>query len=174
MSTSIEEPITTAVMSRRRIDRHGRPYEIRQLQPTDVVDLEQFYDEFEPKRAAQGLPPEGIDRIRRWLRSVIGTGLHLVAVADDVLVGHAFVVPTSRPGIGEYAVFLRQDLRGRGIGTELNRTAVEEARRSGWSGLWLSVQPRNRPAIRSYEKAGFRFIPETLLTMEAEMELRLE
>lgn len=173
VNTSIEETIATAVPNRLRTDRTGRPYEIQELRPCDVADLERFYDEFEPKRAAQGLPPEGLDRIRRWLRSVIGSGLHLVAVSGGELVGHAFIVPTSRPGIGEYAVFLRQDLRGRGIGTELNRAVVEEARKAGWKGLWLSVQPRNRPAIRSYEKVGFRFIPETLLTMEAEMELDL-
>jgi hypothetical protein len=35
------------------------------------------------------------------------------------------------------------------------------------------VEPRNRPAVRSYEKAGFRFRPETVFTPELEMELVL-
>ncbi len=171
VNTSAEEPGVTE--RRLRVDRAGRPFEIRGLLSSDSGDLEQFYEGFEPKRAAQGLPPEGLDRIQRWLQSVVGMGLHLVVRCAGELVGHAFIVPTNRPGVGEYAVFLRHDLRGRGIGTEMNRAIVDEARKAGWTGLWLSVLPRNRAAIRSYEKVGFRFVPETLLTMEAEMELDL-
>jgi RimJ/RimL family protein N-acetyltransferase len=39
--------------------------------------------------------------------------------------------------------------------------------------LWLSVEPHNRPALRSYEKVGFRFVPGTIFSSEMEMELVL-
>ena len=39
--------------------------------------------------------------------------------------------------------------------------------------LWLSVEPHNRAAIRSYEKVGFRFLPGTIFSPEAEMEMEL-
>ncbi|MCA1790912.1 MAG: hypothetical protein LC667_13970, partial [Thioalkalivibrio sp.] len=40
--------------------------------------------------------------------------------------------------------------------------------------LWLSVEPHNRPAVRSYQKAGYRFRPSTLYSCELEMELELQ
>jgi ribosomal protein S18 acetylase RimI-like enzyme len=50
---------------------------------------------------------------------------------------------------------------------------VEVARASGVKRLWLSVEPNNRAAVRSYEKAGFRFVPATIYSPEVEMELPL-
>lgn len=168
LESSITVPATTT--SR---DREGVPFLIRNYQPDDRPALERFYAEFEPKRAAQGLPPAEPDRIRRWLDSVLTSGIHQVAFRGGELIGHAMVMPTRRDGIGEYAVFLRADLRGRGLGTELNRAAVEASRRHGLHGLWLTVVPRNRAALRSYEKVGYRIVPETVYSTEMEMELSL-
>jgi len=150
-------------------DKRGEPFQVRLLEPSDREDLQRFYEGFEPKRDAQGLPPSHPTRIRRWLASILDTGLHLLATRDGILIAHAFVVPTNDPGIGEYAVFLREDIRGRGIGTALNRIAADTAERAGWRGLWLTVEPRNRAAVRSYENAGFRFVPGTTYSLEAEM-----
>jgi GNAT superfamily N-acetyltransferase len=170
------EPAEPVTIGRNEIslrDKEGAPFRVRDYQPSDREALQHFYEEFEPKRAAQGLPPFGPGAIRKWLDSVVGVGLHLLAYRTDHLIGHAFVVPSGRPDIGEYAVFLSHDERGRGVGTELNRTAVDAARRAGWRGLWLTVEPVNRPAIRSYEKVGFRFVPATIFSVEAEMEMAL-
>ena len=41
------------------------------------------------------------------------------------------------------------------------------------SRLWLWVEPFIRAALRSYEKAGFRFVPATIYSPEVEMELVL-
>ena len=40
--------------------------------------------------------------------------------------------------------------------------------------LWLSVEPQNRAALRSYLKAGFTFRAATVYTPEVEMELDLD
>lgn len=156
-----------------RLDGTGEPFSIRHFGAGDLSRLTEFYLDFEPKRAAQGLPPPGAERIRRWLASVLERGTHLLAFRDDRLIGHGFVVPTQDPRTGEYAVFLGAAERGRGIGTELNRAAVEAARAAGYQRLWLSAEPHNRAAIRSYEKVGFRFRPETIYSPELEMELML-
>lgn len=155
-------------------DKLGEPFMIRGFSATDLPELEAFYDDFEPKRAAQGLPPAGHQQIRMWLERVLGRGIHLLVIRGDDLIGHGLVMPTERAGIGEYAVFLRANQRGRGIGTALTLAVVDAARRAGLKGLWLSVEPRNKAAIRSYEKAGFRFIPHTALSLEPEMELALQ
>jgi ribosomal protein S18 acetylase RimI-like enzyme len=59
------------------------------------------------------------------------------------------------------------------VGTQVNRLSVELARTMDLRGLWLSVEPANRPALRSYEKAGFRFVPGTIYSPEIEMEMAL-
>lgn len=152
-------------------DKDGREYIVRAYLPGDRDELQRFYEAFEPKRRAQGLPPHTPDRIASWLSSVLDDGLHLIVHLDDSLVGHALVVETGRPGVGEYAIFLRGDIRGRGLGTALNRLIVEESKAAGMKGLWLTVEPHNRAAIRSYEKAGFHFVPGTIFSLEAEMVL---
>lgn len=156
-----------------RFDSSGEPFEIRDYRPSDLEAIRRFYYEFEPKRAAQGLPPAEPERIEQWLDRVMPHGIHKVVLRNGTLIGHGFISPTTRTGIGEYAVFLHHDVRGRGIGTQLNRSAVDAARRRGLAGLWLTVEPQNRAAIRSYEKAGFRFVPEKAFSIEPEMELNL-
>jgi RimJ/RimL family protein N-acetyltransferase len=154
-------------------DKLGAQYEVRDFRPEDREALHRFYLEFEPKRAAQGLPPKDAERIARWLDSVLPQGTHLLTFRDGVLVGHALLVPTGQDGVSEYAVFLHSDHRGRGLGTALNRAAIDAARAAGLTSLWLSVEPHNRAALRSYENAGFALIPGTIFSSEAEMRLTL-
>jgi diamine N-acetyltransferase len=153
-------------------DKQGAAFQVAPYRPGDRALLDAFYRDFEPKRAAQGLPPFGEERIARWLDAILPQGLHLIACRAGELIGHAFVVPTEKAA-GEYAVFLRQDERGRGVGTALNRATLDAARTAGYRRIWLSVAPHNRAAIRSYEKVGFRFRPGTIYSPEAEMELEL-
>ncbi len=156
------------------VDKEGRVFSVRPLHDADRSLLERFYDAFEPKRAAQGLPPQGAARVARWLDTVLPQGTHLL-VEDEggQVVGHAMLLPTDRAGVSEYAIFLDRGVRGRGVGTEVNRVSLEVARTLDLRRLWLSVEPHNRPALRSYEKVGFRFVPGTIFSSEMEMELVL-
>ncbi len=154
-------------------DKDGRVFTVRPLLPEDRPALEAFYEEFEPKRAAQGLPPEGPARVRRWLDSVLPAGTHLAVEMEGRLVGHALLMPTENEDVNEYAIFLHQDVRGKGMGTQVNRHTAEVARTLRLRSLWLSVEPHNRPALRSYEKAGFRFRAGTIYSPEVEMEMEL-
>ncbi len=156
-----------------RSGKDGITFQVASYVPAAREALEHFYLFFEPKRAAQGLPPMGADRIRRWLDGVLAHGVHLLACREDELIGHALLISTEASDSAEYAVFLRQDMRGRGLGTELNRAALEAAKAAGFRRVWLSVAPHNRAAIRSYEKVGFRFVPGTIYSPEAEMMLDL-
>jgi RimJ/RimL family protein N-acetyltransferase len=148
-------------------------FTVRDYHPEDRALLDRFYEEFEPKRAAQGLPPEGPARIERWLDGVLTGGTHLIVEVGGELAGHAMLMPTGQPGVREYAIFLDQRVRGRGMGTQVNRVSAEVARALDVDRLWLSVEPHNRPAVRSYQKAGYRFRPATMYSPELEMELEL-
>lgn len=154
-------------------DRQNETFVIRPMQADDVVELRRFYREFEPKRRAHGLPPEKPERIEEWLRAILQHGVHLVVIRER-LIGHAFVTPTDQEGVCEYAVFLHQDFRGQGIGTQLNLSMTEAAREAGVRKLWLTVEPRNKAALRSYLKVGFNYVPQTRFSIEPEMELSLE
>lgn len=149
-------------------DKTGASYVARDYEPRDRAQLEAMYADFEPKRGAQGLPPEGDARIGHWLNRVLSKGLHLVVEVEDRLLGHVMLIP-QEDGSFELANFLHQSIRNRGIGTQMNRLALELAREAGIRRVWLSVEPGNRAAVRSYEKAGFRRLPGSLWAPEIEM-----
>lgn len=151
------------------LDREGRPYTVRSYRDEDLPALRAMYLDFEPKRIAQGLPPQDGAGIDRWLALVLPRGIHLVVEVEGRLVGHFMLIPMDGDAV-ELANFLHQSVRGRGIGTALNRVAVELARQAGYRRVWLSVEPSNRAAVKSYERAGFRRLPGSLWAREIEME----
>jgi RimJ/RimL family protein N-acetyltransferase len=154
-------------------NERGTEFDVRPYEPRDRVALEAMYSDFEPKRAAQGLPPEGDAALSLWLNRILPKGEHLVVEIRNRIVGHVMLVPVD-PETAELANFLHQSVRDRGIGTALNRLALDVARRAGLRRVWLSVEPSNRAALRSYEKAGFRRRPGSLWAPEIEMEAQLE
>lgn len=154
-------------------DKLGRPFMVRALEAADRPVLEAMYADFEPKRGAQGLPPTGEAACRRWLDRVLGRGVHVVVEVAGRLLGHAMLIPME-DGVAELANFLHQSVRNRGIGTALNRVALDLARQGGYRRVWLSVEPSNRAAVRSYQKAGFHLLPGPLWAPEIEMEAVLQ
>ena len=154
-------------------DKHGEPFTVRQLEPADRRALQEMYQDFRPKRAAQGLPPENEYGLRRWLDHILKGGEHLLVEINDMVLGHLMLIPMDEGGSIELAIYLHQSIRGRGIGTAMNKVAVNLARLAGWKRVWLSVEITNMPAIRSYQKAGFKRIPSKLLAHEIEMEVAL-
>ena len=154
-------------------DKLGETFVLRPYRDEDRAGLQAMYDDFEPKRVAQGLPPAGVEARARWLDSVLETGHHVVVDIDGRIRGHGMLLPF-RDGDAELANFLHQDTRDRGIGTTLNKALVQLGRDLGLRRVWLSVEPFNRRAIRSYEKVGFRRRPMSPWAPEVEMEVILE
>src|SRR5690606_7701634 len=154
---------------RKLTDSTGRTYVVRPSTASDREALQAMYEAFEAKRVAQGLPPAEAAGIRRWLDRVLARGEHVVVEEDGRIVGHAMFIPMEDGG-AELANFLHQSVRGRGLGTALNRVMVELAGEVGYRRVWLCVEPWNRAAVRSYLKAGFRILPGSLTASEVEME----
>ncbi|HEX2166991.1 MAG TPA: GNAT family N-acetyltransferase [Longimicrobiales bacterium] len=154
------------------IDREGRPFTVRRLTPVDRPALEAMYRAFEPKRGAQGLPPVE-KNLARWLDRVLAGGDHFGVIVDSELLGHVMLLQIDSERV-ELANFLHQSIRNRGIGTAINRIALDVARDRGMKSVWLCVEPFNRAAVRSYEKAGFTRLPGSLWESEIEMEASLE
>jgi len=53
-------------------------------------------------------------------------------------------------------LYVSRDWLGRGIGEQLMRACIDEARQAGHETIWLGVWERNPRAIAFYEKWGFR------------------
>jgi len=149
-------------------DRSNATFVARDYEAADRAKLLAMYDDFEPKRGAQGLPPIGDSKIAVWLDRILARGRHLVVEVKEQILGHVMLMPMEDQSV-ELANFLHQSIRGRGIGTALNAHAVKLAQQLGYQRVWLSVEPGNRAAVRSYEKAGFRRLPGSYWAPEVEM-----
>lgn len=55
-------------------------------------------------------------------------------------------------------IYADREWHGRGVGHELMRTCLEQARAWECDGVWLAVWEKNPRAIAFYEKAGFRAV----------------
>jgi ribosomal protein S18 acetylase RimI-like enzyme len=85
--------------------------------------------------------------------------LTVVAIEGDRVLGTA-KMGTNRPGPGSHvstASFLvAADARGRGVGTELCRFAVDWAKARGYAGMQFNaVAASNTAAVRLYQRLGF-------------------
>jgi GNAT superfamily N-acetyltransferase len=148
--------------------------EIREASPEDASFLREMLFLSIHVPPGEAPPPRAILEEPDILRYQVGFGRRPgdwagVAEIGDEAVGAAWFrcFSANAPGYGfvrddipELGIALIPDARGRGIGTLLLTTAVNEARRRGHPGLSLSVDPRN-PAQRLYRRMGFRELPRT-------------
>ena len=165
---------TTTQLPAVLFDKQGEPFMIREMDVSaDRQALNEMYLDFLPKRAAQGLPPEREYAQTRWLDHVLKSGFHLLVEVNDEVKGHLMLIPMEKDKAVELAIYLHQSIRDRGIGTAMNKVAVNIARIEGYSKVWLSVEVTNAPAVRAYQKAGFQRRTATLWAHEIEMEVIL-
>ena len=173
-----EEHPSEATCTKRQADvlstfesRAGLVIEVVEFCDNRFDELIEMYNDFEPKRAAQGLPPVGRERIVAWLRHLQKSGHNLVALWNGNVIGHSMLCPMEHQR-AEFAIFLHQDFRNQGIGTGLTEVTLKVARLKGLRNVWLSVEVNNQCAIRVYKKKGFHvsgmFGPEQEMTLDWE------
>lgn len=86
----------------------------------------------------------------------------VVAVIGDKVVGACWVRTTDEYGhiddeTPSFSISLFAPYRGRGIGSAMMRQLLDELRGAGYPRASLSVQKEN-PAVRLYERLGFRIV----------------
>ena len=150
--------------------RHGRTLLAREYTVDDFGALVEMYKGFEPKRTAQGLPPPDVPRIARWLDELQGKSGALLALDGPRVVGHALLCPISDAAV-EFTIFVHQDFRREGLGTELTRLAIAHATEMGFAEIFLTAELTNFPALRLYRKVGFQ--TQSSCGDECEMRLRV-
>ncbi len=123
--------------------------EVHRATPADRDALIAMYLSFEPKDAAMGPPPGGIES---WLDRLAAYP-NFLAVAEGRITGHAVLCPAGDSA--EAAVFVHQDYRGQGIGRMLLTEVIHEARRLGLRRVWGVAEPDNYPMVSLARSFGF-------------------
>ena len=73
------------------------------------------------------------------------------------VIGHAAVIPDAKGKSGELVIFVDQNHRNLGIGTELTRFTLEEFGQRGFEIAWVTVRVSDFIPIKLYRKLGFEF-----------------
>jgi len=141
-----------------KTDKAGRTYEISPCDAHDFSQLFAMYCIFTPKPASQGLPPLNTEACHNWLKMLFKIGRNYLAWKNGTIIGHAALVPDPNGKSTEFIIFVDQNHRNLGIGTELMRAVLEEAKKLGFPSVWLTVETSNFVAIRLYRNMGFQFL----------------
>jgi ribosomal protein S18 acetylase RimI-like enzyme len=93
----------------------------------------------------------------RWREQSLGYRELYAAERDGTLAGTVSIAETSRPpdSLHLFALEVAEIYRNQGIGHEIVRWVMEEARRRGRTRVFLEVRVDN-PARRLYHRLGFR------------------
>jgi RimJ/RimL family protein N-acetyltransferase len=140
-----------------KTDKSGEPFEIGCCDACGLSFLLEMYSNFSPKPASQGLPPLDTEVCHNWLKKLFAMGMNFLAWKNDIVIGHTALVPDLNGKSVEFIIFVDQNHRNLGIGTELMRLTLEEAKGLGFQSVWLSVETSNFIAIKLYLNFGFQF-----------------
>lgn len=85
-----------------------------------------------------------------------------IATINNNIVG-TFIIKPNQPGLGSHianaAYMVHPQYRGQGIGYTMGMYSIEEAKKLGYSAMQFNlVVSSNEPAVRLWEKIGFRII----------------
>ncbi len=140
-----------------KIDNSGNAFELEIYHAEDFPSLLEMYRTFYPKPASQGLPPEDPETCQNWLKTLCRIGLNALARRGNSVIGHAVLIPDAKVKSGELVVFVDQNHRNLGVGTELARFILEKFGALEFESVWLTVRVSNFIAIKLYRRVGYEF-----------------
>ena len=150
----------------------GLDIDIREYQIENHQGMLAMYDDFEPKGLAMGLPPPDDQVRRKWINDIIKTFYNFIALHKERIIGHAAIDILRTKASPEYLIFLHQDFRSRGIGTEFTLTVREICKKIGCRHVWITVSSANTRAVHMFKRVGFKF--RGPIGIEREMALDLK
>ncbi len=141
----------------------GRPMYIRPLKPSDEGLIEELFKSLSPRsiffrflRYWKSVPPEVIAYFTK-----IDCELNVAMVAlekrgpEDLILGLCGILRKPGSARGEFAVVVRDEWQGMGVGAELAAASLPAARDLGMKELWGIISPENTTMIAMASKLGF-------------------
>jgi putative acetyltransferase len=138
--------------------KDGREVTLRLLKPDDKEQLLGMFTRLSEDALMWSNPPYDEEKINRWMNSA-ETGLSIVAVFDNDMVGIAAVHAHTRPrekGTGGMVIYIHQDFHGVGLGAAMTKNLLSMAERKGLHRIGLWVIEDNEAAVGLYKKFGFK------------------
>ena len=152
------------VMPRVFAAKDGRKVKLRSLRWDDLDDCIEFINSLVDEgsdiaKETKVTRDEEADWLGKRLASIEkGELVHVVAEVDGKVIANAEI--GRRRGnmshVGDFGIGIHAGYRGIGIGTELMKLLIEQARRIGLKTIVLDVFETNSVAKGLYEKAGFK------------------
>ncbi len=139
--------------------KDGRQVLVRDYQLGDKEGLIGFCESLSDSALRWALPPYTRERLESGLLSNLQNLTILVSLHGNQIVGHAqmFKFPNPRrKGVGDLLIYLHQDFQNQGLGTAVLSELTKLAKNEGLHRLGLHVVADNKPAVRLYEKFGFK------------------
>ncbi len=137
--------------------KDNRIVTVRPYKYDDFESVVSMFQQLSREALRYVLPPYDRPWLQRKVSGLDG-GIMLLVLDRERLVGVAAISALSNPrrrGVGDFVTHIHQDYHGKGLGTFLTKTVLEEARRKGFHRITLQVVADNVGAIKAYERAGF-------------------
>lgn len=134
---------------------------VRPAGPSDAASFLEHYSAVVAERRfirSESVQRSTRDYRRMFRRSWTPDQVHLVAVGDARVIGHAGAAREEQPvtrHVASLGMAVSLEWRGRGVGSALMAAVIEWATSVGVEKLALSVYPDNGPARALYGKFGF-------------------
>ena len=158
-------------------------HKLREQQTVEIVDYQPtFHDDFKRLNYAwieQYFQIEAADRqsLEHPDDKILNTGGHIyMALQDGDVVGTCALIRLDAETYELVKMAVAETARGKGIGFRLGQAAIAKARELGAKTLFLESNTVLEPAIRLYQKLGFRKVvgqPSPYERCNIQMELSL-
>jgi RimJ/RimL family protein N-acetyltransferase len=146
-------------------------FQIQKLTRVHREALLGMYRGFKPLGLALGLPPRTEESRVDWIDRTLEQHINLGTFASaGELVGHCFLALSSIRE-AELTLFVRQEFRRQGVGTELIRRALECAARKNLHRIWALNAAENLAVQGLLERSGFRISQYVLPAIEFDITL---
>ncbi len=148
--------------------RDGRELLLRPIRPEDAPALKETYARLTPEDRRMrflGSAAELTDSLAKWMTQIdYMREMALVAVdpksETPEILGVVRVVADADLRSAEYAVTVRSDLQGQGLGRILMERILDFAKAQGVGEVWGDVLAENRGMLGLVKKLGFTVKPE--------------
>ncbi|HOD84417.1 MAG: Carnitine transport ATP-binding protein OpuCA [Planctomycetes bacterium ADurb.Bin126] len=137
------------------ISKKGEPIVVTLLDEPRRHRLIEMYLAFQPRPSFSGLPPADDQACTKWVESMIGRAINLVALSfDKGVVAHEALFPMEGQTC-EMLDVVAASVQDCGIGSELARCGMQLAYELGFEKVLVSIEVANARARHVYRKCGF-------------------